>query len=263
MIIWIASVAAAYAALTGLASIAQRALLFPAPRRGDVTAFGDARLLRIPSPEGEVPALYAPAPEGAPTLVHFHGNGEELADGALLASRFRRAGLGTFFVEYPGYGMAAGSASERSIYVAAEAALQHLQGELGVPRHRVVLEGQSLGSGVATEMAARGHGARMVLLSPYTSIVDMAARFAPFLPARVYVRDRFDSASKAPGIRIPVLVIHGTRDTLIPVEQGRRLASLFPEGTFEEHGDRGHNDLFAVPGSPLVDRIVAFARGER
>jgi pimeloyl-ACP methyl ester carboxylesterase len=260
--LWIAALATAYAALTGVACLAQRPLLFPAPRRGEEPVCAGARLLRIPSPSGEVLALYAPAPEGAPTLVHFHGNGEELADGALLASRFHQAGLGVLTVEYPGYGMAAGAPSERAIYDAAEVALSHLYGELGVPRERVVLEGQSLGSGVATEMAARGHGARVVLLCPFTSIVDMASRLAPFLPARLYVRDRFDNAAKAPRIGVPVLVVHGARDALIPVAQGRRLAGLFPAGRFEEHPDRGHNDLFAVPGSPLVQRIAAFARGE-
>jgi uncharacterized protein len=123
-----------------------------------------------------------------------------------------------------------------------------------------VLQGQSLGSGVATEMASRGHGARLVLLAPYTSIVDLASHYAPFLPASLYVRDGLDSASKAGKVTTPVLIVHGTRDEIIPVEHGRRLARLFPHARLEELPDRRHNDLFAEPGAPLVERIARFAR---
>ena len=261
--IWIVTVGAAYAGITALAWVATRSVMFPAPTNGREPVMRDATLLRIPGPEGTmVYALHAPAPAGAPTIVHFHGNGEQLADVVHLCSRLHAEGVGVFAVEYPGYGLAASTpATEANIYAAADAALVHLGTSLGVSREAIVLSGQSLGSGVATEMALRGYGARLVLLSPYTSMIDMASRIAPFLPARLFVRDRFDNAAKAPRVRLPVLIVHGSRDEIIPVEQGRRLSRLFSDARFEELDDRHHNDLFAEPGAPLVSRIARFARG--
>jgi hypothetical protein len=262
--LWIAAAAVAgYVALSLAAAGAQRPMLFPAPGGAREPVMRGATLDRIVGPNGTtVYALHAPAPAGAPTVVHFHGNGEQLADVVHLASALHAAGVGVYAVEYPGYGLAAATpATESALYAAAEAALAHLTEHAGVPRESIVLEGQSLGSGVATEMAARGHGARMVLLSPYTSIADLMSRFVPFLPSSLLVRDRFDNAAKAPRVGIPVLLVHGTDDALIPVEHGRRLARLFPAARLEELQGRHHNDLFAEAGSPLVSRIARFARG--
>ncbi len=184
--------------------------MYPAPFSAIEPRLEGASLERIAGPGGTtVYALYAKAPEKAPTLVHFHGNGEDLAGQAWLVHRLRMAGIGAYAVEYPGYGLAAGAPlGEEPIYDAAEAALEHLRTRLGVPRESIVLEGQSLGTGVATEMARRGLGARLVLLSPFTSMVDMAARVAPFLPTRWLVRDRYDTIHKAPALRMPALVVH-------------------------------------------------------
>jgi uncharacterized protein len=196
----------------------------------------------------------------APTLVHFHGNGEQLAHQTDLVRVFRAQGLGVFAVEYPGYGLAHTSkATEATIYTAAETALNHLRDVLGV--RDIVLQGQSLGTGVAVEMARRGHGTRLVLLSPYTSMPDMVSTLVPVLGHIVIVLDRFDSASKAPGISMPVLIFHGSGDELIPFRMGQRLAQRFPNATLETVAGAGHNDLFARGGALMIARIVEFARG--
>jgi hypothetical protein len=219
-----------------------------------------ATLLRIAGPEGStVYVLHVPAPPGAPTVVHFHGNGDQLADQVVVARRFQEAGLGFYVMEYPGYGLAADRGpSEQRIYAAAETALAHLHTALGVPREHTVLQGQSLGSGVAVEMARRGLGARLVLLTPYTSIADMGARMFPFLPARLLARDRFDSASKAPSLTLPVLIVHGTRDEVIPVDMGQTLGRLFPHATVRLVEGATHNDVFYAPG--VLPELVRFAR---
>jgi len=251
-----------YAAALVFALTGYRLLLYPAPGAVREPVLAAAKLHRIAAPDGStVYALHVPAPEGAPTIVHFHGNGEQLADGTWLASRLRAAGVGVYLVEYPGYGLARGvRTTEAAIYAAAEAALDHLERSIGVPNERIILQGQSLGTGVATEMAARGHGARLILVSPYTSIVDMASHYAPILPARLYVGDRFETAAKAPGVSIPVLIVHGTLDEVIPVRMGRELAKIFPSASLEIVDGGHHNDLFADPAAPLVARLARFAR---
>lgn len=221
-------------------------------------------VLRIAGAAGRtVHALHVPALGDAPTIVHFHGNGEALEHQAALASSFGEQGVGFFAVEYPGYGLSSdGSPSERTLYEDAESALIHLRDSMHVPLSRIVLEGQSLGTGVAVEMAIRGYGSRLVLVSPYTSMVDMARRIAPVLPMSLLVRDRYDTAAKAPRVRIPTLIIHGSDDEIIPVAMGRRLASLFPNAHLRIVEGAHHNDIWQADRS-LVAEIAATARGER
>jgi hypothetical protein len=262
LLLVLATLVIAYVGLCALVFLNQRQLVFPVPPGAREPALPGATLLRIPGPEGStVYALHVPAPDGAPTVVHFHGNGEQLADGSTwLAQRFQEVGLGFYAVEYPGYGLAAAGQgpSEKGIYAAAESALAHLRGQLGVPRERTVLQGQSLGSGVAVEMAKRGLGTRLVLITPYTSIVEVGARIFPWLPARLLVRDPFDNAAKAPGLKLPVLIVHGTRDEVIPVDMGQRLGTLFPNATTRILEGKRHNDLLDRPA--VLQEMMEFAR---
>jgi len=237
------ALAIGYAAVCAIAFAAQRKLLYPAPPPREPRASG-ATLLR----PGPFVALHAPS--AGRTAVHFHGNGEQLADAAWLIDRLRAAGLGVLSVEYPGYGPASAEPiSEAAIYAAAEAALRTL------PRQQIVLLGISLGSGVAVEMARRGYGTRMALVAPYLSIPDVAAHHYPWLPARLLVLDRFDSARKAPSLKIPTLIVHGTRDEIIPFEQGRKLASRLPGARFVPVEGASHNDVLS---GPVLDEVAAF-----
>eukprot|EP00622_Pseudochattonella_farcimen_P000749 FR735302.1.p1 GENE.FR735302.1~~FR735302.1.p1 ORF type:complete len:184 (+),score=18.92 FR735302.1:1-552(+) len=115
----------------------------------------------------------------------------------------------------------------------------------------VVLVGQSIGCAVAIEMAARGYGSSCILISPFLSIRDMAETLFPFLKPALQVapwlvKDRLDNARKAPSLggNVPVLVLHGTEDEVVPVRQGRQLATLFQRATYLELADTGHNDIF-------------------
>ena len=192
--------------------------------------------------------------------MHFHGNGEDISDLGWLASRLRATGLGFYAVEYPGYGLArASSSNETALYAAAERALRHLHGPLGVSKERTVLQGQSLGSGVAVEMARRGYAGRLVLISPYTSMVEMAGLVAPFLPTRLLVRDRFDNLKKVPELEIPALVVHGSEDEVIPVEMGRRIAEALTGSRLLIVPGAHHNDLFEH--DQVLENITGFVRG--
>ncbi|EAU61803.1 hydrolase of the alpha/beta superfamily [Stigmatella aurantiaca DW4/3-1] len=262
VLVGVAVLAGVYALLGGLVFFQQRRFLFPAPPGAREPVLPGATLLRLPGPEGStVYAWHAPAPTGAPTVVHFHGNGEQLADAEWLAQAFQEAGLGFYAVEYPGYGLARGrESSEQGLYAAAEVALEHLHRELGVARERTVLQGQSLGSGVAVEMARRGRGARLALITPYTSIPDIGARLFPWLPVRLLARDVFDSASKAPGLTLPVLILHGSRDEVVPVDMGVRLGTLFPNATLRLLQGLHHNDVLSEPATR--EELMRFAAGD-
>src|SRR5438132_953241 len=168
-------------------------MIFPAPAQGREPAYPE-NLVRT----RDATFLYF---QGAKVVAYFHGNGEDLADSVPMVSLLRSLGMGVLAVEYPGYGIAGGTPSEQGAYAAAQSALDWLRAESGVDAGRVVLLGQSLGSGVATEMAKRGLGARMVLVSPFTSVADMARRLVPFFPASSgasWSRRRARGSSRSP-----------------------------------------------------------------
>lgn len=252
-----------YAGASAVAWAAQRTMMYPAPKQALEPQLESSTLLRIPGRDGRtVYALHAPGPEGTPTVVHFHGNAEALADQAWLAAALRGAGVGVLAVEYPGYGLASDySTTEEAVYQDAEAAIRYLRDELGVTADATVVSGQSLGTGVAVEMARRGHAGRLVLLSPFTSMVAMGRRIAPILPMRLIVRDRYDSLAKAAEVRVPSLVVFGGADDLIPASMSRRIAEVLDARVLEIDG-AGHNDLFERAGRQIVSDVAAFARGE-
>lgn len=212
-------------------------------------------------------AVYFPPDDPKmPVLVYFHGNADQIGNGAAyFGNLFRqRHGLGLFGVEYPGYGLAQpGSTSEASIYEAAEALLRHLVEELGVPSSRIVLFGQSIGCGVAVEMACRGFGSRLVLLAPFTSMSEVSTEIYPFLTPALKVMpfmvlDKFDNKAKAPELRLPTLVVHGSADEIVPFRMGKELAQLIPGAQFLPVQGVGHNDVHER--GDILTEIALFAQ---
>lgn len=248
---------AGYALIVVAFWLGQRSLLYPVPPPQSPALEGGA-LVRVPiQGGGEAFAFYVPASPGGPTVAYFHGNGSQVANRMPLASQLREAGIGFFGVEYPGYGPAPGEPTESGIYETSEAALKWLRAQ-GVANSQLILFGRSLGSGVATEMARRGYGSRTLLVSPYTSIADVAQHLYPFLPAQWLVTDRYDSLARAPELRMPVLILHGTADTLIPFEIGERLARAFPSAVLVPVEGAGHDDILERP--EVRTRILEFVR---
>jgi uncharacterized protein len=226
-----------------LARIALLTLVFGYLGAGALLYTQQRRVLFPGAGSRKGPALEPHLPETGPIVVHFHGNAERAADLGWLRLLWEQVGAGFVAIEYPGYGGVPGEPTEEGIYAAAQAALDELVAR-GIEKDRLVLVGQSLGSGPAVEMARRGWGSRLVLLTPFTSVGDVAQAAYPWLPARWLVRDRFDSASKASEVKIPVLVVHGDQDEVIPYALGQRLAPMFPQGSLLTITGGHHNDLW-------------------
>lgn len=234
-----------------------RALLYPAPGR---SAPSNAITRTFVASDGvAVRALVFPIREGAGsqpqrTVVCFHGNGEVAENNVWLAEALNARGLAVVLVEYRGYGgsAAAGKPTEAGLYADATAVLDGL----ALPPERVVLYGQSLGTGVATEMATRGRGTRLVLLAPYTSIPAVASRWVPILPVGLFIRDRYDNLKKAPQLSLPTLIAHGDADVVVPYDMGVTLSETIRGARLLTLRGSHHNDLFAAPG--LLEAIAAF-----
>lgn len=250
----------------------QRKLLFLPPAHAEDPRLqgGDPEVVTLPAgggPGRHAAALFRPRDPGAPLLVYFHGNADQVGwGGAYLGNALgRRHGLGLYAVEYPGYGLARpGSPTERGIYAAAEALLAHAEERAGVPRSRMVLVGQSLGCAVAVEMARRGFGGRLVLLAPFTSTAAVSRALYPFLAPALrllpwLVLDGFDSAAKAGSLDVPTLVVHGEEDEIVPPAMGRELAGRIPGARLLLVPGMGHND--ALEREEVLAAIASFSRG--
>lgn len=189
------------------------------------------------------------APRGLAVLVH-HGNAGSVADRLHLLDDLPPLGLHVLVYDYRGYGRSAGSPSEEGLYADGRAAQAWLLARTGLPPERLVHLGESLGAGVALELAA---GAQppphaVVALAPFTSLADVSALHYPLLPARLLLRDHYDNAAKVGRLRAPLLVIHGAQDDIVPASHGRELVRLAASAPARlvEVPRRGHNDLWTA-----------------
>jgi fermentation-respiration switch protein FrsA (DUF1100 family) len=162
-------------------------------------------------------AWYKPAMKQQATVLYFHGNAGHIGYRMPLIRQFINAGLGILLVEYRGYGGNPGSPTEHGLYEDGRAGAQFLQLQ-GVPSQRWVLYGESLGTGVATQLASEYSVCAVVLQSPFTSMVALARYHYPWLIVKPW--DRFDSLARIKTIHASLLILHGKRDQLVPYQQG-------------------------------------------
>jgi len=223
------------------------------PREAGVPEMKEIKL--ITSDDQTIIAWYRPPQESSkPTLVYFHGNAGNISNRGFIARSFINKGYGMLLLTYRGYSENPGKPSEEGLYQDARAALRFIQSE-GVPPECVVLYGTSVGSAVAIQMATEFKVATLILQSPFTSLRDVANYHYPFfLPFSGLVSDKYDSLSKAHKISLPVLIIHGKEDRIIPPELSQQLLEKFSGPKLAEYvPGRGHNNLFEPD---LVDAFI-------
>ncbi|TRW15202.1 alpha/beta hydrolase [Glacieibacterium frigidum] len=227
LIMALAIVVAAVALVLGVAFAFQRSLIYPvgrAPAPPAVGATPGYRDIVFATADGlQLRALYRPA-RGRPTIVFFHGNADGLAGGVAAMRGLAAADYGVLIPEYRGYAGQPGRISEAGLYADGAGALAWLA-QAGVPPGDTVLIGNSLGSGIAVELATRRRDWRaLVIVSGFTSLPDAVAATFGIGLLRPLVRDRYASAAKLRGIGLPVLILHGDADRVIGVDHGIALA---------------------------------------
>jgi len=237
----------------------QRQLLyFPdrsRPQLGLLAQLG-AREVSLTTADGlSLLSWYLAPREGRPVIAYFHGNGGNIGDRADRMQRFGREGYGVLLAEYRGYGGNPGAPTETGLYDDASAAGDFLRRE-GIAADRLVVYGESLGSGVAVHLAATQPIAGLILESPFTSIGALAQYHYPYVPAALLIWDRFDSLARIGEVKAPILVLHGGRDRIVPDRFSRALLAAAPEPKEDWFvPDAGHEDL---AGLGTLDQVVSF-----
>jgi uncharacterized protein len=228
VLIAIAACAALYAAVFVGLLFGQRKILFrcDAAEVDPATLGLQAETIRLKTEDGESLLAWRIAPAaGRPLILYFHGNAGGLD---LRVERFRAfaaAGMGVLAIEYRGYASSTGSPSERGLKLDGEAAYTAAIAS-GVKPERIVAMGESLGSGVAVSIAARHKVGALVLDSPYSSIADVAAAAYWFVPVRALLRDPFRNDLLVAQVNAPTLMVHGTKDPIVPIRFGEKLFAL-------------------------------------
>ncbi len=241
----------------------QRTLVFvPDRARPDPVAGGvpDMVVVGVKTDDGlDLEGWFFPPPEDStrPVLVYFHGNAGSIENRGPVVRPWIEDGYGVLLAEYRGYGGNPGSPSEAGLYEDARAWLGWLAAH-GIADGRVIVYGESLGSGVAVQMGIEHPGLlAIVLQSAYTSLPDVARLSYPYVPVDLLMKDRFETRKKIGNLNVPVLLLHGGRDALLPVSQANALYEaavepkrivVFPEGR--------HNDLSAEDRKAAVDLFL-------
>jgi uncharacterized protein len=233
----------------------QRKLLyFPDPERTQPAAAGlkgvNERVLNTPDGQKIITWVGQPKP-GFPTILYFHGNGGSLAGRVARIRQYLDNGYGTTIMSYRGFSGSTGSPSERANIADALLAFDTLVAG-GTKPSDLIVYGESLGSGVATQVAAARPVGGIILDAPYTSTVDVGASTYWFLPVRLLMSDRYETSRHIRKVTAPLLIVHGERDSVIPVAMGRAVhaaatspkqIATFPDAGHDNHSAYGSYDV--------------------
>ncbi len=203
-------------------------------------------------------AWWVPAETPRGAVVIAHGNGGNMSHRLDKIRLFHDLGYGVMAFDYRGYGASEGKPTEKGTYADMAAAVDHVVTVRETNSARLVLYGESLGGAVAIEEAVRRAPAALVVDSSFTSVPAMASRYYPWLPARLLLRFRYDSLSRMPAIKCPVLVLHSPQDDVVPFAMGRQLFASAPEPKAFAELVGGHNTggLMAAPAAQ--EALAAF-----
>jgi fermentation-respiration switch protein FrsA (DUF1100 family) len=202
--------------------------------------------------------LYVPAQQNKPTIIYMQGNAGNVADRLYKTKSFIERGYGFALVGYRGYSGNPGSPTETNFYEDARSAINAVH-HGGVAYEDMILYGESIGTGVATQIATELPQAKALILeAPFTSTVDVAKRFYWFLPVNQMLKDRFENDRKIGALKMPILVIHGTKDNTVPDRLGKKLYSLVTSPVKEMVSLEGanHADVYDFGAAEKINAFL-------
>ena len=214
----------------------------------------------LQTPDGETLIVWAAPAKGAqPTILYFHGNAGNLAMRAQRFELMLEHGYGVVALAYRGSSGSTGSPSEAAITADARqlrAALPDLLGQ--APRGKILYYGESLGTGVAVQLALDAPPDALLLEAPFTSLTDLAAKALPIYPVRFFVRDGWDTLGRIAAIKVPLFIIHGTKDSVVPYAHGLRVfqAATAAKKEMKTLAGADHFTLWSGEGQSVIYRFI-------
>lgn len=242
----------AYAVLAALVGCcADRLMFFP----HDSSYADSGEIIKLTASDGvTISARHFANPSAKYTILHSHGNGEDMGDLAFIYTQIRDAGFNVLAYDYHGYGTSGGRASESAAYADIDAAYEYLTDKLQVPPERIIVLGRSIGGGPSVDLAARKPVGGLILESSFVSAFRVVTR----IPLLLW--DKFENLKKLPSVKCPILVIHGENDRIVSTWHGKRLYEAAPgkkQCLWVEAA--GHNDLFDVAAERYGQALRDFA----
>lgn len=201
---------------------------------------------------------FIPSQEDRSVVLFCHGNAGNISHRLASIQIFHRLGLNVFIFDYRGYGLSEGNITEAGIYRDAEAAWHYLVEERKFAPERVIIFGRSLGGAVASWLARQTKPGALILESSFTSLAAMARSAYPYLPAKLILRPKFNTAGNLDRISCPTLIIHSRQDEIIPFSHGVNLFAIAkgPKEFLEING--GHNEGFITSGEGYTAGMKKF-----
>jgi fermentation-respiration switch protein FrsA (DUF1100 family) len=254
--------AKAYLMLVAFIIVFQRSVMYHPAAAWRVTpdSIGAQVVTYVTTDNIKLTSWYIPPKDNKPVFVMFHGNGGNISYRSFNQSYFTSKGYGFLLAEYRGYGGNPGSISEQGFYNDGRAAMAWLMQDRKIPENRIIIYGQSVGSGTACEMALEYKGIKaLVLEAPFTSAENEADDVYPWLRPFTYLTlDKFDNIAKAKYFSMPVIVLQGAQDKVIPPTHGKALfdAVASPVKKYVRL-EGGHNDLAYHGLLPQIEYFIS------
>ena len=258
---WFITLAAVYLVFIASMGLMQKRLMyFPDSSRfvPSEWALDELKPLHVISDDGlETTSWYRPAQKHDKfTIIFFQGNAGHLGYRNYKVRPWLDAGYGVLMVGYRGFSNP-GSPSEAGLYNDAKAAIEALKKQ-GLSEKSFILYGESMGTGVATQMATEFDASALILESPYTSVPDVGADRYPMVPVHWLLRDKYDSLSKIKDVHMPLLLLHGEEDDVVPTKFGKQLFAAANEPKQAEYvPGAGHNNVYNLRVQQVILNFIA------
>src|SRR5210317_369715 len=189
------------------------------------------------------------------TLVFFHGNAGTLDNRIYKLNHFKDIDINFLIIAWRGFSGNKGKPTEEALYIDGRSAVEWIIDQ-GAKEENIILYGESLGTGIATEIAQNKNFAGVILETPFTSMINAAKEFYPYIPVNLLIKDRYENYKKIKNINIPILIMHGEQDTIVPFKMGKKMYQLANDPKYSYFTK--HDDHMMVFDGPMIKTLKNF-----
>ena len=191
------------------------------------------------------------------TIIYFHGNAGTLDNRIHKLNHFKDMEVNFLIIAWRGFSGNQGSPSEKGLYIDGQSAVNWALKQ-GVIEENIILYGESLGTGIATEIAQYKNFAGVILETPFTSMINAAKEFYPYIPVNLLLKDKYENFKKIKNINSPILIMHGEKDTIVPFSMGEKMYQLANEPKYFYFTK--HDDHMMVYNEPMLKTLKDFIK---